>query len=52
MDERDGGSRYETPQVERYGTFRDLTRTWGCKSQYRWWSYGCNDDPKDGGGRS
>lgn len=50
MSDRNG-SGYEKPTVERFGTFRELTRLGHCESPYKWWTYGCNDDPK-GGGRS
>lgn len=44
---------YEKPEVERFGTFRDLTQFGECYSGYKWWTYGCNDDvPGDDSGRS
>lgn len=50
MSDQDGGTGYEKPRVERFGTFRELTKLGSCESPYRWWTYGCNDDPT--GGRS
>lgn len=44
---------YEKPVVERFGSFRDLTR-WGCSSEYKFHTWGCHDDGGDTGdtGRS
>lgn len=52
MSEKTATSRgYEEPELERYGTFRDLTQlTNVCDSPEKVWTYGCNDSPS--GGRS
>lgn len=39
---------YEKPVVERFGSFRELTRLGGCRSEHNWVTWGCHDD---GGGK-
>lgn len=34
---------YEKPKLERFGSFRELTRWGGCDSGEKWHTWGCHD---------
>lgn len=51
MSETATSTDYEKPELERFGTFRDLTQlTNFCDSPLSVWTYACEDGPS--GGRS